>query len=224
VGASPLLTWAALFDFDDTLADTLPFRLACWEHALRAHGQAMFDVRAFLVGVAGEPLEQQMERRAPSPELAMAMVAAYRERYYEGHLRNLRLYAGVREMLEAVGAGGGEIAIVSSKLRAGVEAELAALGLADLVALVVGPEDTGRHKPDPAPAQLALARLGIPTERALFIGDSALDIACGRGAGAKTVAAFWGCLNDELLRLARADYEAYEPARVATIGRGLFAA
>jgi pyrophosphatase PpaX len=219
---NPHSPWAALFDFDDTLADTLPFRIACWEHALRTHSQELFDVRDFLARTVGEPLERQVARHAPSADLATAMVAAYREHYYGQHLRHLRLYPGVREMLEGVRAAGGAIAVVSSKLRAGVEAEVVALGLGDLVAVVVGPEDTDLPKPDPAPARFALERLDLPPDRALFIGDSALDIECGRAAGTRTVAAHWGCLNEILLRAADADFEAHDPPTVLTIARRLF--
>ena len=48
---------------------------------------------------------------------------------------------------------------------------LAALGVEDRFACVVGLDDTGQSKPDPAPFSLVSERLGIPPEECVSIGD-----------------------------------------------------
>jgi pyrophosphatase PpaX len=199
----------------------MPFRIRSWEHALRQCGQPIPDLKTFLAQTVGEPLEQQMERLS-GPALAPALIAAYRAYYYTHHLDHLALYPGVYVAVQRLHDLGAAIAVVSSKLRAGVAEEVRALGLAPYVTLVVGPEDTPRPKPDPAPARFALQRLGVPAERALFVGDSPLDIYCGRAAGTRTIGALWGCHDRDYLRSARPDYEAESPAEVVAIASGLF--
>ncbi len=67
-------------------------------------------------------------------------------------------------------------------------AVLAALGLADLLDVVVLPADAGAAKPDPRIFHLALERLGVEPGAALYVGDDADDdIAGATAAGLRAV-------------------------------------
>ena len=60
-------------------------------------------------------------------------------------------------------------------------------GMGDLLTVVVDSSVCGLSKPDPAIFALAVARLGVPAQRALFVGDSlAQDIVPARTAGLRT--------------------------------------
>ena len=60
-------------------------------------------------------------------------------------------------------------------------------GMGRLFAVVVDSSVCGLSKPDPAIFALAIARLGVPAERTLFVGDSlAQDIIPARAAGLRT--------------------------------------
>jgi putative hydrolase of the HAD superfamily len=60
-------------------------------------------------------------------------------------------------------------------------------GMGPLLAVVIDSSVCGLSKPDPAIFALAVARLGVPAERALFVGDSlAQDIVPARTAGLRT--------------------------------------
>jgi len=64
---------------------------------------------------------------------------------------------------------------------------LADAGMGQLFAVVVDSSVCGLSKPDPAIFALAVARLGVPAQRALFVGDSlAQDIVPARAAGLRT--------------------------------------
>ncbi len=69
---------------------------------------------------------------------------------------------------------------------------LAHVGLQDAFDIVITADDTTRHKPDPMPVQQALRTLGVPPQRALFVGDSTHDMRAGSAAGTFTGAALWG--------------------------------
>jgi putative hydrolase of the HAD superfamily len=60
---------------------------------------------------------------------------------------------------------------------------LEALGLADLLELVVVSSAAGAAKPSPQPFQLALDSLGLEPEQAWHVGDSPEDVAGARAAG-----------------------------------------
>jgi phosphoglycolate phosphatase-like HAD superfamily hydrolase len=51
------------------------------------------------------------------------------------------------------------------------------------VDLLLGPEDVARPKPAPDMLLTAVARLGLPAEQVLYVGDMVVDIETARGAG-----------------------------------------
>jgi nicotinate-nucleotide--dimethylbenzimidazole phosphoribosyltransferase len=86
---------------------------------------------------------------------------------------------------------------------------LAPVGIDSLLLAVVTSRDVGAAKPSPAGLEEALRRLGVPAERALFVGDRDVDRDAARAAGVRFVA------------VDRGFPDAIERARLAT--RGAFA-
>jgi putative hydrolase of the HAD superfamily len=73
-----------------------------------------------------------------------------------------------------------------------VRAELARLGVAQLLDVIVMSGDVGARKPDPAIFRYALEQLGVAPEHALMVGDSVPnDIAGAKAIGMKTCQALW---------------------------------
>ena len=63
--------------------------------------------------------------------------------------------------------------------------------------MLVGAEDTERHKPEPDPVLEALLRLGESPEDAVYVGDSPFDIRAGKAAGAYAIAVGWGGIHPD---------------------------
>ena len=94
-----------------------------------------------------------------------------------------RLVPGVRDALDRARARGLRLAIVSN-MDARLPALLAELGLADALDAVVLPSSCGFAKPDARIFAVALARLGVRAEAALYVGDREADcVAAARAAG-----------------------------------------
>jgi pyrophosphatase PpaX len=91
-----------------------------------------------------------------------------------------------------------ELAIVTSRLQWGADWSAEILGIESYFTAILGVEATEKHKPNPEPALLALEKLGVKAEDAAFIGDAAVDIACGKAADMKTIGVGWGVLGDKL--------------------------
>ena len=71
--------------------------------------------------------------------------------------------------------------------------------------VVVGGDETERHKPDPEPLLLAAERLDADPRECAYVGDSPFDIRAARAALMHAVAVTWGGIHD------RAKLEAEEP-------------
>jgi phosphoglycolate phosphatase len=67
----------------------------------------------------------------------------------------------------------------------------------------------------------ALAKYGIPPERAFYIGDTTGDIVEARAAGVRTVAVTWGWHSRERLAAAHPDFLVDRPEDLLRMGSGL---
>jgi putative hydrolase of the HAD superfamily len=89
---------------------------------------------------------------------------------------------GTHEALARLRAAGLRIACVAN-WDVSLEDHLERARLRPLFDAVVTSAEAGAPKPDPAPFRLALARLGVPPERALHVGDDRVDREGAQAAG-----------------------------------------
>jgi pyrophosphatase PpaX len=88
------------------------------------------------------------------------------------------------------------LGIVTAKRRASVQLAFDQLpGLEAHFEVVIGAEDTERHKPDPDPIFEALARLDASPQDAAYVGDSPFDVRAAKAAGVYAVAVAWGGIH-----------------------------
>jgi phosphoglycolate phosphatase len=99
-------------------------------------------------------------------------------------LSGTRLMPGVRETIPELARRGLKLAVCSNKRAEFTRRLVETLGLASAFATVLGPEDAaGRPKPDPLMLLEALRRLGVSADRAVYVGDMAIDVHTAKAAG-----------------------------------------
>ncbi|WP_435094927.1 HAD family hydrolase [Halorubrum sp. N11] len=90
---------------------------------------------------------------------------------------------GAEAALDAATARG-PTAVITNGPKDRQDRKIRALGLADRVDVVVYAGDLPRRKPHAAPFEEALSKLGVPAERALYVGNSlTYDVAGAQNAG-----------------------------------------
>ena len=100
------------------------------------------------------------------------------------------------DLLPVLRERGHRLGIVTAKRR--VTAELAFQRfpvLRELTELLIGADDTERHKPDPEPLLEALSRLGARPGEAAYVGDSPFDVRAAKAGGLLAVAVGWGGIH-----------------------------
>jgi pyrophosphatase PpaX len=182
---------AVLYDFDGTLADSTELIMRSYRHTMTCHLGACPPDDDWLAGF-GMTLESQLARFARSDDEALGMLDTYREFQAGLHDTLLRPFPGAAETVAELERRGYPLAIVTSKHRPSALRGMELCGIVRHFGVVVTPEDVSYPKPHPEPVLLALERLGIAPEEALFVGDSPHDVAAGRAAGTRTAAALWG--------------------------------
>lgn len=93
------------------------------------------------------------------------------------------VYPHAREVLGQLGERGVKRAIVTNKEQRFTVPVLRRHGLRSLVDRVVCGDMLPARKPDPAGVRDCLQAFGVAPRRALFIGDSSIDVATARNAG-----------------------------------------
>ena len=195
---------AVLFDLDGTLLDTEAMILASFRFAThKVLGYSPPDKQ--LTDMVGIPLDYQM--RIISPENADELVTVYREHNKLVHDELIRYFPGTREVLENLRSSGMRMAVVTSKRSEMATRGLRHFNLHGYFELLLGSNDTSKHKPDPEPLLMAADRLDVPVAQTLYLGDSPYDMEAARAAGSLAVAALWGMFSRERLLAADAQRE-----------------
>lgn len=124
---------------------------------------------------------------------ALALIATAFDRHYQRRCgTRSQLYPQVRETLMALRERGVKLAVVTNKESRYTATVLDAHRLTPLFDRVVSGDSLPTKKPDPAGIHSCLAQFGVAPERALFVGDSSIDVATARHAGVRVWALPYG--------------------------------
>ena len=185
-----------LFDFDGTLADTIPLIVASYHHALASAGLAAVSDTAVRSWI-GRPLQPVLEDRYPGR--GAELTGIYRQWNLANHDELIVVVDGIRELLSDLVEAGARIGCVSSKRADTVRLGLRAVGIDDLVDVLAGMDETTEHKPSPAPLLHAAGLLGVDPGECVYVGDADVDVLAARAAGMGSVAVTWGAATGEHL-------------------------
>lgn len=133
-------------------------------------------------------------------------LALYRQHYAEGCTGHTVLYPGVREALDFLRSRHIPLALATNKAFFFTQRILQHLGVDGYFSVVMGPEHVKNRKPDPEIINLICQRLEVLPEEALYIGDSEVDVECGKRAGTCTCAVTYGFTPLEPLVRAKPDF------------------
>jgi len=203
-----------LFDLDGTVIDSGAIILASMKHAAETVlGSAPPDEQ-LMAAVGGPGLEAQMH--ALDPQRVEELVTVYRAHNEPLH-ESLEACAGMDDVLVRLKDEGRRLGIVTAKRRATVDLAFARVQVGHLFEVIVGGDETEKHKPDPEPLLLALERLGgASPDDAAYVGDSPFDIRAAKAGGLHAIAVSWGKIH------AREALEREEPDAIVDTAEELF--
>jgi HAD superfamily hydrolase (TIGR01509 family) len=174
---------AVAWDIDGTLIDSEPLHHRALLAACRALGSDLSDLpdQAFRGIHMGDVWKLVSPRLAA--EVTEAEWAALIDTHYTENRASLIALPGAVATIRALAKRGVAQACVSNSSRSVVDANIAALGIADAIAFSLSLNDVTAGKPDPEPYRRACARLGLPPERVVAVEDSRSGALSARAAG-----------------------------------------
>ena len=170
-----------LFDFDGTLADSFAAIASSTNHVRESFGLPPMT-EASIRKYVGLGLEHLLGDLCPGFDVALA-VSRYRAHHPGVMLKLTKLFPGVRETLDRLHAAGYPMGVCSNKSVTFTRSLIVGLDLAELLPVVLGPEDVGVPKPDPAMLIEGCKRLGVPIAEGLYVGDMIVDVQAAKAAG-----------------------------------------
>lgn len=189
---TPVNRYAALFDLDGTLIDSVRDLAAAVNKDLVSSGLeplAIDDVRG-MVGNGLSKLVQRAYRKrdVDLDDVRLAARSAAVLGHYEADLYSqTELLAGARDAITTFSQAGASIAIVTNKPQNASELILSHFGLSESIDLVVGGDLDIARKPAPDMILHALRTVGVKAANALMIGDSPADAKAAASAGVRCV-------------------------------------
>lgn len=181
-----------VFDFDGTIADTRSSIISTFEETFRRL-ELPYPGEETIAATIGIPLHISFQVAADMSETeSTAATAVYREVFRDRELADVRLFDGMREVLDELSRRGMPLAIASSRSRPSLSRLIDYLGLSHHFGVVAGREDAPREKPYPDLLLGVAEALGVRPAHLLMVGDTTFDIEMAHNAGALSCAVRYG--------------------------------
>lgn len=173
---------AVLFDFDGTLAPSLPLWLKGYQIALGQLGLTLADEEVLRRCFFRDWTDVAEDLDVCSPQELERHVRAGVQQAFATAM----LFPLARSLVEHCRFHGLQTALVTSSPREIVAGAMTRLNLAALFDFVICGDDVRNCKPHPEPLLTTLAALQRLPSEAIMVGDAHVDILAGKAAGTRT--------------------------------------
>ena len=186
---SGLLT-TFVFDLDGTLIDSAPDIAEATNNLLEEYGAARLPVGKVMKMIGGGA-PKLLERAFSASGLPLTdpdeALARFLDHYHTGPAMMTKPYPGVTKLLAALHRAGNPMALCTNKPGRATKAILERLRWDGLFSGVISGDDLPEKKPSALPVLTALFLAGGAPDRALYVGDSHVDVQAARKAGLPVV-------------------------------------
>ncbi|MEN9519069.1 MAG: hypothetical protein RLZZ381_1657 [Cyanobacteriota bacterium] len=190
---------AILFDLDGTLADTDSIHFAVWQDILVRYDLDI-DRSFYRQRISGRTNSKIIKDIIPQLTLEDAWkLATEKEETYRRLANSLLPTPGLDRLIALTDRASIKRAVVTNAPEGNAVYMLKVLRLTDTFPTVIMAKDAPPGKPDPAPYELALSRLGVKSKRAIAFEDSVAGIRSAVGAGVYTIGITSSHLAEDLL-------------------------
>lgn len=179
-----------LFDFDGTLANTLPLTIYGMQKIFeKFDGRSLSDEG--IVAMFGPPENGMIAENFRHKENIQAAIDLYYQIYENEHHHFVENNADILNLLRELKERRITIGVITGKSRRAYRLSEKALGFEGFFESVITGDDVSRPKPDPEGIKRTLKKFEASPETSIYIGDSNTDILAGKAAGIQTAAVQW---------------------------------
>ncbi len=194
-----------IFDLDGTIVDTIDDLTAAMNAALTHYGYAAKTTRE-IAAIVGHSVTYMCQNALPPKDFdKWRLIRREYDAYYGAHCCDRsRPYEGVLRAMQDLRSAGMRLAVVSNKPHAEAMKVVGTLFPRDCFSMILGHMEKFPIKPDPASLLFVLDYFGVSPERAVYVGDSEVDVAFAENAGVDCLTVSWGLRGRKALEAAGA--------------------
>lgn len=189
---------AVLFDVDGTLVDSNYLHVHAW---FRAFTQVAIPVEAWRIrrSIRRDGSELVASLSGGADDDTAQQLNDLHTQYYGETASMLRLLPGARDLLDRVASLGLQVVLATSAPEDELSTLRKVLDSEDLISAATSSQDVSTAKPEPDIVRIALERVGVAADHAVFIGDSVWDAEASKRAGVRSIGVLRGGFSrDEL--------------------------
>lgn len=175
---------AVIFDFDGTLADTLPYFIKAYDAALRSVGFVL-DEKG-IAQTCFNKSEYVICKNLGIPEQTEVFAQTYFSAVKD-LFKRAPLFDDTIEVLNFLKGHNIKIIVITFAYRWYVDQMMSQFDLKNYFDFIISKDDVISPKPHPEAVLKAMDKLQITAKETLIVGDSKSDILMGKAAGGKTV-------------------------------------
>jgi pyrophosphatase PpaX len=179
-----------IFDFDGTVADTLPVLFHASERVFQKYDRRMITLDEFR-GFMGPTELIVIEQNLLARDRIAEAIESFLQEYEDAHEDMVQRDEEIAAMLQELRTAGIGLALFTGKSRRTLDISLAKLDWQVPFDYIVTGDDVSRPKPSSEGIEQILQMMKWRRQETVFIGDSIDDQLAGQAAGVRTLAAGW---------------------------------
>jgi len=193
------------FDLDGTLVgskDTILESTKAALNKLTISYDIPVDAFTNMIGMHFVDIFEELKINVPDFE---KFISIYKALYFD-FMNSSYLYPEVEETLIYLNRQGIKVSLLTTKVQEQAEKIINHFNLRSSFHYLMGRRDGLAHKPSPEPLIYICNQLNIKPSETLMVGDTELDIQCGKGAGAQTCGVLFGYRTKDQLEKEKPDF------------------
>jgi phosphoglycolate phosphatase len=175
----------------------------------------MTEVRDFVGNGVARLMELSIPGGLENPQFEKCF-ADFRHHYSRNMQNKTDAYEGIPELLDQLSKNGYKIAIVSNKFDKAVK-ELNKIYFGKYIQIAIGESEDVSKKPAPDTVFKALGELHSTVDRAVYVGDSEVDVKTAQNSGIMFVGVTWGFRDKVVLEQNGASHILDQPLELLKI-------
>ncbi|WP_100487978.1 HAD family hydrolase [Sporolactobacillus pectinivorans] len=179
-----------LFDFDGTVANTLPLCIHGFQAVFKKYDDRSIDPEG-VVAMFGPSDDGMIIKNFHHKENIAKAIELYYQIYENEHQDFVARNSDILNLLNELRNREINVGVITGKSRRAYQISEKALGFKGLFESVVTGDDVAIPKPDPSGILQTLSKFDASKETSIYIGDSNSDILAGKAAGIHTAAVQW---------------------------------
>jgi beta-phosphoglucomutase len=183
----PATDWAAIFDMDGVVVDTVGLHFKAWKRMFEEHGRPFTfdDYKAKVDGIPRRDGARAILTGLSDAELERA--CDIKQGYFVAMLDREKIpaYPGTVALIKAIRASGRRAALISSSRN--LPRIIKSAGVEDLWDAIVSGTEVTKGKPDPQVFLMAAERVDMPPARCVVIEDALQGVEAAKRGGMKCI-------------------------------------